>query len=189
MNPPGVLSGIAFALIASLAAALLGIALPLFFAASTSLALTLAVLTLAYLIYLLKRSQESGGRLVVIAGWFVLSVGLWMAKLPLSYFVLAQAGTIWFIRSLYYARSIFASLMDLALVTIGLAAGGWAITQTGSVTGALWSFFFTQSLFSLIPGFFRNPKSKHKDAGDFDRFRAAHRVAQDALRKLSTHPQ
>lgn len=188
MKKPGILEGTGVAMIASLASGVLGALLPILVTQATGIRILLASLALAYLIFLLKRSEERSGRVVVMAAWLILTTGAWILDLSLLWFVLGQAATIWIIRSLYFHASVLPALFDLGLIAFGLTASAWAILQTGSVAVAIWSFFLTQSLFGLIPAFAGSDHTPAGiDANHQDRFQSAHRVALDAVRKLSTH--
>jgi RES domain-containing protein len=148
----------------------------------------ISILALGYLIYLLKRSNERTGRVVMVALWLIATLACLLLDTSLLGFLLVQAALIWVVRSLYVHASVLPALLDLGLVAIALVASAWAILQTDSVITAIWCFFLTQSLFVLIPGF----ASTHDNASCFnpveaDRFQSAHRVALDAVRKLSTH--
>jgi len=187
MNKPGILEGTGVAMIASLASGVLGALLPLLVSQATSARILLASLALAYLIFLLKRTRERSGRIVVMASWLIVTSSVWMLDSSLLWFVLSQAATIWIIRSLYFHSSVLPALFDLGLIAFGLTAGAWAILQTGSLVMATWCFFLTQSLFGLIPHFAGSDHSPGDiNAHHQDRFQSAHRVALDAVRKLST---
>ena len=71
----------------------------------------------------------------------------------------------------------------------GLALSGaiWAAVQSGSLFLSIWSFFLVQALFVGIPSSIsRRPGSKAAGPDPEDRFQRAHRVAEAALRKLSS---
>lgn len=188
MKKPGILEGTGVAMLASLASGVLGALLPLLVSQATSARIVILTLALAYLIFLLKRSEERSGRIVVMVSWLIVSLSVWILDPSLLWFVLSQAGTIWIIRSLYFHSSVLPALFDLGLIAFGLTAGAWAILQTGSVVMATWCFFLTQSLFGLIPGFAGSDHSPVDiNAYHQDRFQSAHRVALDAVRKLSNH--
>ena len=188
MKTPGILEGTGVAIIASLGAGVLGALLPILVSNATSARIVVASLALAYLLFLLKRSDERSGRFVVLVAWLVISVGVWMLDASLLWFVLSQALTIWIIRALYFHSSVLPALFDLGLVGFGLIASAWAILQTSSLVMAVWCFFLTQSLFGMIPKFRgSNDDSIGINADHQDRFQSAHRVALEAVRKLSTH--
>ena len=188
MKTPGMLEGIMLAIGASLGGGILAVLLPIVFSEYTSARILISILALGYLIYLLKRSNERTGRVVMVALWLIITLACMLLDTSLLSFLLVQAALIWVVRSLYFHASVLPALLDLGLVALALVASAWAILQTDSVITAIWCFFLTQSLFVLIPGF----ASTHDDASCFnpveaDRFQSAHRVALDAVRKLSTH--
>ena len=188
MKTPGLLEGITVAIGASLGGGILAALLPIVLNDYTSSRILISVLVLGYLIYLLKRSNEHTGRVVMIAIWSIATLACLLLDTSLISFLLVQVASIWIVRSLYFHASVLPALLDLGLVTFGLVATAWAILQTGSAMTAIWCFFLSQSLFVLIPGF----ANRHDKTGSFnpvevDRFQSAHRVALDAVRKLSTH--
>ncbi len=186
MKSPALLDGVTFAVIVSLGAALAALLLGGLVIYGVVFELLLYAATLAYLLYLLKRSQARIGRVVAIATWAVISLACWFFDVALLQQVLVQAGIIWLVRSLYFHSSLFTALLDFGLVSAGLAAAAWALVSTGSVAAALWSFFLLQSLFCWLPQLARrhqgeNPVSNQNQSS----FQSAHRVALDAVRKLS----
>ena len=186
MKSPGIINGIIIAFFISLAAGVASLIFGGFVAAPTLFSLVLCASTLAYLVYLLKHSNARIGRIVVISGWALANITFWLFDIPLIEQVFIQAGIIWLVRSLYFHASIFAALLDLGLVSAGLAAGAWAIANTGSPTTAIWSFLLTQSLFGWIPDLAKTQSgdaySPHPEQAPFQ---SAHRVAVDAVRKLT----
>ena len=184
MNGPSILQGIIFAILASLAGGFGGELLSLFFSASLSSLIIVFSLSLAYLLFLLQRSQVKRGRVVMIFFWLVISIGGWLAGLPLYAEIILQLSMIWLFRSLFFHSSILAALLDLMLVATASAAGTWAILQTGSFMAAVWCFFLAQSLFVAIPEI-TGRKKFSSEATPGDQFQNAHRVAQEAVRKLS----
>jgi uncharacterized protein (DUF58 family) len=69
MKTPAILDGITFAIIISLGAALASLLLGGLLIYAVLFELLMYAATLAYLLYLLRRSQARIGRVVVIAGW------------------------------------------------------------------------------------------------------------------------
>lgn len=187
MKGPGLGAGIGLALMLSLTAALLLVLLPIWLPQVTSERFVILALSLGYSLFLMRRSNQRCGRTLVLSLWLVITLGSWLLDLPAPAFVLIQASSIWIIRSLYYHASPLPALADLAIVIGGLALAGWALLQTGSLVLALWGFFLTQSFFIKIPRLVRAgmgekpPLDNHQD-----RFQRAHRVAREALAKLST---
>ena len=186
MKTPGIIDGVIVAIIISLGAAVTGLILGGFIASTTLFNLLLCTATLIYLVYLLKRCQAKVGRVVVIVIWFLTSLGCWFFEVPLFTQVLIQAGIIWLVRSLYFHGSLIAAALDGGLVAAGLAASAWAMMNTGSLAGALWSFFLIQTLFSWIPDLsHKQPVNPYRDQQDRSSFQSAHRIALDAVRKLT----
>ena len=130
-------------------------------------------------------------RMVVIAGWAVTSLLCWFFDVALLEQVLIQAGMIWLVRSLYFHGSLFSAALDFGLVSAGLATSAWAMVNTGSLATALWSFFLVQSFFCWLPQLAHQQiGAGQQGAGqqgvtDPSHFQSAHRVAEDAVRKLS----
>ena len=188
MKSPGIIVGILVAVFIALAAGATSLILGGFFIYGTLFNLILCASSLAYLVYLLKRSSARIGRVVVISAWGAISLACWVLDVPLFEQVLIQAGLIWLVRSLYFHGSIFAAMLDFGLISAGLAASAWAMVNTGSLASALWSFFLLQALFCWIPDLARKQSG---DAGyaqqDKTSFQCAHRVALDAVRKLTQH--
>lgn len=186
MKSPGIIKGLIIAFFISLAAGIASLLFGSFVADATLFSLILGTSTLAYLVYLLKHSSARVGRVIVISGWALANIACWLFDIPLIEQVLIQAGIIWLVRSLYFHTSIFAALLDFGLISAGLAASAWAISNTGSPATAIWSFFLTQSLFGWIPDL---AKTQSGDAYDPHPgqapFQSAHRVAVDAVRKLT----
>ena len=75
--------------------------------------------------------------------------------------------------------------LGLGLALLGLSAGVWAATQTGSLALAAWSLFLVQALFGLIPsGLARAAPDLLGGAQSDDTFERAHRGAEAALRRI-----
>lgn len=186
MKGPGILKGIVFAILASLASGLLLKVLPLALSSATSSSLITMGLSLAYLVFLQRYNDIRRGRVLVFSVWVILGLTSWLLGLSLVEQILLNISFIWIVRSLYFHSSITAALLDLVLVIMAAGAGVWAALQTSSPIVAVWCFFLCQSLFGAIPEFSQRSKtdSPLPDTSG-DHFQAAHRVAQDAVRKLS----
>ena len=186
MKAPGIIDGVVIAIVISLGATAASLVLGGFMLYSSLFQLLLFAATLTYLVYLLKRSGARVGRVVAIAAWALASLASWFFQVPLFEQVLIQAGIIWLVRSLYFHASLFAAAVDFGLVSAGLAASAWAMVNTGSLAGALWSFFLVQALFCWIPAFaHRQSNEIYSNRQDQSTFQSAHRVALDAVRKLT----
>ena len=187
MKPPTFLEGAGVALALSLAGGVLYTALDTVFPHVPVLRLLIAGIGLAYVIYLLRRSPERVGRVTAVAAWLLVASVLWFTQPPLLLYVIGHLGTLWLIRSLYFYSSALSALADLSLNGLGLSAAIWAVTRTGSVLLGLWCFFLVQALFAVIPKSI--PRKPGKAAAGYeseDRFQHAYRVAETAVRKLSS---
>ena len=187
MKQPTFPEGVAVALAASLAGGVLYTTLDTVFPGVPVLRLLIAAIGLVYVVYLLRRSPERVGRVTATAAWLMVAGILWFTHPPLLLYVCVHLGMIWLIRSLYFYSSALSALADLGLNGLGLAAGIWAITRTGSVLLGIWCFFLVQALFVFIPKSVEH-KSGTGPAGQAgeDRFQHAYRVAETAVRKLSS---
>lgn len=184
MKTPTLFDGISIAALISLAAAATTLLLGGVILSGLLFELLLYGGALGYLLYLLKRSRARVGRIVVISGWAAICLACWFFDVALLQQVLIQAGLIWLVRSLYFHNSIWGAAVDFGLVSAGLAAASWALFNTDSLVAALWSFFLVQALFCWLP------QSRHAQRDDDNiaaapSFQSAHRVAIDAVRKLS----
>jgi len=186
MKAPGVVDGVLIAVFIALGAGIASLLLGGIAGPGAAFSLVVPGAALAYLVYLLRRSEARIGRVVLIAGWGLVALAGWLLELTLFQQVLAQAGLIWLARSLYFHGSLLAALLDLGLVATGLLAGAWALVNTASPAAALWTFFLLQALFVWIPAFVpRHADDPYHHRDDSSRFQSAHRVAVDAVRKLS----
>lgn len=186
MKGPGILKGILVAVIASLASAFLNSIFPLIFSSFTSNSLIILMLSLGYLLYLLRYSGIKRGRIVVVLVWLALNLGGLLLGISIIALILLQFSIIWVVRSVYFHASIVAALLDLILITMASGAAVWAAIQTESLVTAVWSFFLCQSLFGSIPDLPRKTgRQGQADTTQNDHFESAHRVAQEAVRKLS----
>lgn len=187
MNRPGFTEGVALALGVSVVAGVLFTVLGPVVGSATMLRLLIAASSLVYVIYLLVRSRERVGRITTLAAWLLAACVLWWLEPPLLFYVLAHVGFIWLVRSLYFHAGVLAALADLGLNGLALVAAVWATLQAGSLFLSLWCFFLVQALFTGIPKRIgRTPPKRRPDPDDEDRFQHAHRVAEGALRKLTS---
>ena len=183
---PGFLEGVAVAALASLAGGAAQALLWPLLGGAGARGLTLALVGVGYVFYLLRRSPEPAGRvsLLLVAG--AATAGT-LVLVP-GWLLTVQLGLLWLTRSLLLHRGVLAALADLGLVLLGLGAGLWAITATGSLAAALWSFFLVQALFPtlgvlaarLTPG----APATDGDASD-QRFDQAECAAAASLRRLA----
>ncbi len=186
MKRPTFFEGVAVAVAASVFGAALFGALATVFAGGAVLRVLIAGIGLAYVLYLLTRSRERVGRVTVLTAWLALAGATWFVAPPLPLYVVAHVGMIWLIRSLYFYASALSALADLGLTGVSLAAAVWAGIYSHSLFLSIWCFFLVQALFVGIPASWRRNRNRASDPNDEDRFECAHRVAEVALRRLSS---
>jgi len=179
---PGFLEGVAVAVLASLAGGALYWLLRLVVATPEALAATLAGLGLGYLLYLLRRAAERVGRITAISIWIV-ATGACAALAP-ELLLPLQLALIWLVRALYLQPGLLAAAADLGLLSLGLGAALWALSSTGSLAVALWSFFLVQALFPAAADLLQ-PRLAGTPEPD-DRFARAERRASACLRRLAS---
>ncbi len=187
MRNPTFMEGAAVALLAGMGGSILYTALTTVFPGDGVFRLLVAGMGLAYLLYLLRRSREHTGRVVTLGFWALAAGVGWLTEPPLELYVLLHCGLIWLVRSLYFYSGVLPALFDLGLNGLALAAATWAAVRTESVFLVTWCFFLVQALYVAIPpapG--RSPTAAPDPEGQEERFRQAYRVAESALRRLSS---
>ena len=180
---PSFVEGVVVALVVALAGTLAYSAFSLALAGEEALRLVTAGLGLGYLLYLLGRSPERIGRIVVLVSWGAVTVLLWVLSPTLSIHLLVHLAMICAARSLYFHQRPLAAVADLGLTGVGLIAAVGAYLHTGSLFLSLWSLFLVQALFVFIPP--RSSISK-ADEEENEGFRRAHRAAEEAVQRLSS---
>lgn len=177
---PDFLEGVVVALVASLAGGAILHPARLVLGAPGALATTLAILGPAYVLYLLHRADEPAGRITLLSVTLLATVcSLVLAPglvLPV------QLAAIWLTRSLYLQPGLLGAAADLGLVGLGLGGGLWALSSTGSLAVALWTFFLVQALFPAVASGLRSCAGPDPDAEE--RFARAERRATALLRRL-----
>ncbi len=184
MKTPTFLEGAGVALAASVAGSVTHTALAAA-AGGGVLRPVVAGLALGYVAYLLARSTVRVGRVTALAAWGAAAVLIWLAAPPLALYLLLHLGALWLLRSLFFHSSLFAAAADLGLNLLALAAAVWAVLHTGSLLLAIWCFFLVQALFVVIPPSLVRPSPAGRQESD-DPFEHAHRVAEAAVRRLTS---
>jgi hypothetical protein len=170
------------AVLAFVSSALLATLTP-FLGIGSAVRMVIPAISLAYILYLLRASDERTGTVAIVSLWSALAIVTWWISPALPLYVLIHVGAIWLVRSLYFHSGVIAPFMDLGLSAIAVSAFVWALTHTGSVLLAAWSFFLVQALFVGIFRFTPGQPPHVASTGNegFDR---ARRQADDALRLL-----
>lgn len=187
-NRSTLLRGIGLALALSLAGTALLVALPPLFGAATSVRIVVALLGLAYVLYVLASSAERTGRITTVVGWSALAAAAWLIEPPLGVYVLLHVAMIWLARSLYHYSSVLSALADLALSAVAAAFAVWAAQRTGGTWLALWCFFLVQAFHVWLPaaiGRGSSARAHVAGADDGEVFERAYRAAEAALRRLA----
>jgi len=187
MKQPSLFEGMGVALIASICGAAAFAVLSVVLDRLGVFRLVVAVLALAYLLYLLARSEDRVGRVTVLALWLgITGVNLLLAPTPLLYVVIHLV-VIWLVRALYFYHGVLPALADLGLMGVSLIVAVWAGESTHSLFFSLWCFFLVQALFVFIPPSLTRGRGKQTHARPpEDKFERAHRAAELAVRKLTT---
>ncbi len=172
------------AFVLSLSGAAVLVTLSPFVGSGTALRAVIALLGLAYVLYVIGRSGERVGRITTVALWIAAASFAWFLGLPLVVYVLVHVGLVWLVRSLYHYSGVLPALADLGLGLLGAAFAVWAAQRSGSAWLALWCFFLVQSFHVLIPPTL-GAAIAPPDAGN-DAFARAHRAAEAAVRRLSS---
>ena len=132
MKRPTFFEGVAVAFVASAFGSISYVALSAVYPGVWILHGLTAVLGLGYVVYLLIRSAERVGRVTALVLWTIVVAGTLSIDPPLALHVLVQLGFVWLIRSLYYHASVLCALADLGLSALSLAAGFWALSESGA---------------------------------------------------------
>ena len=185
MNRPNFLEGVVVALTISVVGSALAWGLTPLIGRNGTKLLLITGIGLAYLVYLLVRSEARVGRITTLVVWLALTGLAWFAGIPMMLLLLIQLGFIWLVRSLYFYSSPLAGVLDLGLITVGSIIALWTMFYTGSLFLGLWTFFLTQALFIAIPSSWRADSSSCQSI-ETDSFARAYRSAEAAVRKLST---
>jgi len=186
MKRPEFLEGVVVAFSASAAGSVVFAALGAVLSGGLPLRLLIAGFGLCYVLYLLKRSRDRIGRITTLAAWAVLAGATWFVQPSLPAYLLVHVGALWLIRSLYFYRSVLSALADLWLNALSVIVAVWAVRQTGSVFLSIWCFFLVQALFVAIPPALQGKKRGPGEPEAEDRFQRAYRVAESALRNLTS---
>lgn len=181
------LPALLFALGLAIMGSLLGYSLAPLFGVARLAPLLCAALSLAYVLFLLARSDVRRGRISLLAAWLCAALLIaWLCSSLLSV-VAAHLILIWLTRALLFHASALTALADLAVSALSLAAGCWAAAATGSLFASLWSIGLLQASCALLPTRIGKSTSISANAHQ-QRFSNAARAAEQALVQLGTGP-
>lgn len=187
MKRPGFFEGVSLAIAVSIIGSLLYAIFNSVMPGEAVFRLLIAGISLAYIVYLLSRSNEHSGRVTVIAIWMAAAILIWLFSPSSVIYIVLHLVLVWLVRSLYFYSSILSALLDMGLAGVGLLGAVWAVSWTSSLLLGLWCFFLMQALFVLIPSNFKDRslnRTRGLHAGE-SQFDLAHRAAVAAVRKLS----
>jgi hypothetical protein len=188
MKRPGFFQGVIIAAVFGFFASAVVATLTPFLGFGSVIRLIIPALGAAYLFYLMTRSKARVGRVTTLSLWTALAAITWWVAPPFPLYLLIHVAAIWLVRSLYFHSGVIPALMDLGLNSLSISACVWALTRSGSVFLAVWTFFLVQALFVAIPPTVR---AKTKPAGNSvaenGNFKQARLQADAALRQLFTH--
>lgn len=184
MKRPTFFQGVVVAALLGLAGAAFVAALIPFVSVVGVARLLVPGLALAYLAYLVPRSEQRCGRVTVFALWSLLAIAAWLFVPSFAQYLLLHAGAIWLIRSLYFYSGAVPSLLDLGLTGFAAVLALGTLHRTGSVFLAAWSFFLVQALFVIIPKSLSRRRSVETADDDVHQFETARRRAEAALRQM-----
>lgn len=185
MKRPTFLEGVAVALVLSLVGGVVYGAASIFFSGGWLIRTIIAILSFAYICYLISRSGQRLGRVTTWALWSFAALAVWLLSPPLPIYTVLHLGLIWLVRSLYFYTSPLSALADMGLTGLSLMSAIWAVVQSQSVFAGLWCFFLVQALFAAIPANFNPTRTKQQaDQTVKDPFDRACHAAETALRQM-----
>lgn len=188
MNRPGFFGGVIIAAVLGFFASAVVATLAPLFGFSSVVRLIIPALGLAYLLYLMSHSKARTGRVTTLSLWCALAAISWWVAPPVPLYLLIHVAAVWLVRSLYFYSGIVPALMDLGLSALSISASVWAMTRSGSVFLAIWTFFLVQALFIAIPPAVKGKAEPERNtAVDNENFGRARRQADAALRQLFTN--
>jgi hypothetical protein len=186
MKRPGFFHGVIVALVFSIIAGAVYFVMKPLLGGGLVLRVLIALLSLAYIVYLLRSSRVRIGKLTTVALWLLVSGTVWLWSPPLLAYLLIHTGLIWLVRSFYFHSSIITSLADLGLSMLAIVAAVWAGVHSNSLFLSVWCFFLVQALFVMVPARWTRSGIDTNMPAETDSFQNAWRNADAALRKISS---
>lgn len=184
---PGFLHGVIVAAVFGFFASAVVATLTPFLGFDSVIRLVIPALGLAYLLYLMRRSEERLGWVTALSLWSALTAITWWVAPAFPLYLLIHVAAVWLVRSLYFYSGVMPALIDLGLNALSISAAVWAISRSGSVFLATWCFFLVQALFVAIPPTMQGKKKPQRNTtADSEHFERARRQADAALRQLFT---
>ncbi len=185
MKRPTFINGVIVALAFALAGAAVFSSLTLLLGAGIVLKILVSGLGGGYTLYLLSRSNERTGRLIIPALWLIGTTTAWLLLPEITLFAITHITMLWLTRSLYFHSSVLPAVIDFGLCGFSLLAAVATALYTHSVFLTIWSFFLLQALFVAIPNVIQARQTEPNDQSD-RRFKRALHIAEAAVRRLHT---
>ncbi len=185
MNKPGFIEGVVVALVLCIAGSIGYSIVSVVCNNYDTWRVLIAAISFGYSVYLLGRSLQHTGRIIVTLSWLLMSVAVWLFEPPLLHYALIHLASLWLIRSLYFHASILSTLLDLGLIALGVAVSFWALIHSGSPLLSLWCFFLVQAVFVTIPGRIKPVPTNQDTTNSNVKFQQAMRNAQSALNSMT----
>ena len=182
MSAPGFWGQAVGALVLSAVAAIAYYALAPIVGAGLVLRALVVGVGAAYLALLLPSLEARVGRIVVVAAWCVLTLGLFAFDPHLGTWLLAESLLVWIVRCVYRHDGLAGACADAALTAFAAATAVAVAAHTHSVFLAAWACLLVHALFVLIP---TRRSSVASDGAGGDAFEQAHRSAEAALRRMA----
>ena len=186
MKKPGFFNGVIVALVLSVIAGTVYTVLQPLFGGGLVLRMLIAGLSLAYIVYLLRKSRICVGKLTALMFWLVVSAAIWFWSPPIGAYLLLHTGMIWLVRSFYFHSSIITSLADLGLSLLAIIVATATALHSNSLFLSVWCFFLIQALFVMVPAKWSRRAGDDVASVEPDLFQNAWRNADAALRKISS---
>ncbi len=191
MSKQGFLEGVIVALVISIAGSVFYSAMSRFGSETQTVCYMIALINFVYCVYLLTRSDQNAGRIIMLICWLLMTIVILMFKPQVLEFILYNVCTIWMLRCLYHHSNLISAMLDLVLNILSVLVALWALFHSGSVFLSLWSFFLVQALFIIIPGNRKSSTVYQSKPNNNTKFDHALRLAQSAVDMLSrqtSHP-
>ena len=180
MNQAAFSNQVIFGLVVSIAATAIFTVLAPFVSTVMLVQAVIAGLALSSVIYLATGKKAKVGFVSLLALWLTVSVSLSWWQVSPGVFAAAQVLIVWISRSVYFARSLPFSLVELGCCLLAYGTALLTGFHTENLFLALWSFYLVLSLSYWIPV----PPNLTAGSYDQQKFNQAYRAAESALARL-----
>jgi hypothetical protein len=185
MKRPGLFQGILVAGLSSLAVSALVPVVGWVVTGERVPKVVIALLISNYVVYLLWLNRARTGSVVLLVGTLLSLAVAFIWGRGAATLIVTGVGLIWAVRSLTAYSSLAMALVDGLLCLLALGAGASALGAKGSLAFAVWCFFLTQALWTLLPERADRAERREPAPDKSGSFAVAHRAAEAALRQLA----